>query len=348
MGSRTYAFGAVLTLALLAGPAGAVPTNVAGNTAEFLEIGAGGRALGMGDVAGPVVRGPDSMYWNPAGLAVAARPEVAYSHSELNEFFRHEFLSYVHPVAALGGALGASMTLWTMDSLDARTASNVDVGKFSPHSEAFSIAYARTFWKETDMPSRDREFFEDTYDMPFTPRPLHDEDALWQGPLRVGVAFKVINETIRTRHASAVAFDGGAQFTPVQLPDMTLSMSLHNLGTRPVFLYDRGSLPMQADFGIAYDVRWHERRVTPCAEIVLPYFGDLYAKIGAEYAVQAGPNTELFFRAGYKTVAAPYLNAVAGATVGVGFRVNRFYTDVGFQPMAELENVLRVSLGYRF
>ena len=348
MGRKGFAFGAVLTIARLAGPAGAVPTNVAGNTAEFLEIGAGGRALGMGDVAGPVVRGPESMYWNPAGLAVSARPEVAFSHAELDKFFRHDFLSYAHPVEALGGTLGASLTLWTMDSLDARTASNVDVGKFSPHSEAFSFAYARSFWKDTDMPARDREFFQDTYDMPFTPRPLHDEDALWQGALRAGVAFKVVNETIRTRHSSAVAFDGGAQFVPVQFPDMTLSMSFRNIGTRPVFVADRGTLPMQVDWGIGYDVRWNGHRVTPCAELVLPYFGDMYAKLGAEFAVQTGANAEVFFRGGYKTVAAPYLSALAGATVGVGFRVNRFQADVGFQPMAELENVLRLSLGYRF
>lgn len=333
---------------MLAGPAGAVPTNVAGSTAEFLEIGAGGRALGMGDTAGPVVAGPDSMYWNPAGLALGARPELAYSHAELNRFFRHDFISYAQPVESLGGALGVSVTLWTMDSLDARTVSNVDVGKFSPHSEAFSIGYARTFWKDSDMPARDREFFGDKYDMPFTPRPIHDEELPWQGALRAGAAFKVVSETIRSRHATAVAFDGGAQFVPVQLPEMTLSMTLRNLGTRPVFVSDRGSLPMQAAFGAAYSVRWEGRRVTPAFEVVVPYFGDMYAKLGAETMVAAGQRTELYFRAGYKTLAAPYLNAAAGATVGVGFRVNRFHTDVGFQPMAELENVLRVSLGYRF
>ncbi|MBI5201724.1 MAG: hypothetical protein HY925_09080 [Elusimicrobia bacterium] len=348
MGRKGFAYGAAVTAALLAGPAGAVSTNVAGNTAEFLTVGAGGRALGMGDVGGPVVRGPDSMYWNPAGLAVSDRPEVSYAHSELNKFFRHDFLSYSHPVDFLRGTLGASLTMWTMDSLDARTASNVDVGKFSPHSEAFSIAYARNFWKDSDLPSRDREFFQDTYDMPYTPRPLHDEDALWQGALRFGVAFKVVNETIRTRHASAFALDGGAQFVPVQLPEMTLSMTFRNLGTRPVFVADRGALPMEGAFGVAYDVRWEGHRVTPCAELEIPVFGDIFAKLGAEYALQAGANTEVYFRGGYKTVAAPYLSAMAGATVGVGFRVNRFTADVGFQPMAELENVLRLSLGYRF
>ncbi|MBI4348039.1 MAG: hypothetical protein HY553_14375 [Elusimicrobia bacterium] len=339
---------ALVAALLSTGPAWAVPSNVAGNTAEFLHFGVGGRSLGMGDVAGPTVVGPDSMYWNPAGLAATGGPEFSFSHAELLQFFRHDYAGYAHPVEALGGTLGASVTMWTMDRLDARTASNVHVGEFAPHSEAFSIGYGRTFWKDSDLPARDREFFEDKYDMPFTPRPLHDEDRLWLGALRGGIAAKLISETIRTKTAISVAFDGGTQFIPFWAPDLTMSMTIRNIGSRPVFHKEQQTLPMTVDAGIAYDVHWEGHRVIPALEISVPYFGDPFAKLGAEYGVAAGKSTEIFFRAGYKTVAASYLNAVAGATVGIGFRVNRLKVDCGFQPMAELENVLRVSIGYRF
>ena len=58
-----------LIAALLASapPARAIQTDVGTAAAQFLQIGAGARSLGMGDAYTAVVEGPDSAYWNPAG-----------------------------------------------------------------------------------------------------------------------------------------------------------------------------------------------------------------------------------------------------------------------------------------
>ncbi|MCX5790067.1 MAG: hypothetical protein NTX64_16415, partial [Elusimicrobia bacterium] len=151
------AFGAGAVLALAAAfarPAAAVPTNTGGNTAEFLTLGAGARALGMGDAYGPVAEGPDAMYWNPAGLAALTQPEMSFTHSEMNTFFRHEYASYAHPVEALGGTMGGAATVWSMDPIQGLNYAGQQTGAFAPHSEAFSIGFAKSFWEHNDIPTR--------------------------------------------------------------------------------------------------------------------------------------------------------------------------------------------------
>ena len=338
-----------LAVLLLARPAGAMTGNPGGGAAEFLTVGAGARALGMGEAFGPIAEGPDSMYWNPAGLAAMTEPEVSFTHTEMLDSFHHEFAAYGHPVEALGGTIGGAATIWTVDPIQSRTNANVLTNSFSPHSEAFAIGYARSFWEHNDIPTRDREFFQDKYDSPFTPRPVHDRaEELWEGSMRAGVALKGVFETIQDRTAKAVAADAGFLFYPYQFDGLTLSLVMRNIGSHPVYDREVEALPAEVDGGVAYDVRWPDHRLLFAFETAVPYYGAPYAKVGAEYGTRAGEASQAFFRVGYKTLSAPYLGVLTGATFGVGFRVRSFSADIGFEPMGELNNILRISLQYRF
>ncbi|PCI40668.1 MAG: hypothetical protein COB53_00650, partial [Elusimicrobia bacterium] len=50
---------------LCASPADAFLNNVGGASAQFLRIGVGTRAAGLGEAYGPIAEGPDAIYWNP-------------------------------------------------------------------------------------------------------------------------------------------------------------------------------------------------------------------------------------------------------------------------------------------
>jgi len=50
--------------------------NVGTSAANFLKIGVGGRATGMGGAITANVNDPSSLYWNPAGTANAENIEV--------------------------------------------------------------------------------------------------------------------------------------------------------------------------------------------------------------------------------------------------------------------------------
>lgn len=319
-----------------------------GAAAQFLRLGPGARALSMGEAYGPVAEGPEAIYWNPAGLAKLQKPELAYTHVEMLRFFHHDHVAYAHPVRALGGTVAAAATVFYQDSLDLVTNTNQTVGRFSSHSEAYSIAYARAFGLGEDHRTRDRAFFQDAWNLPGVYRPLLRESEPWNGNLMAGLALKTVMETIHDKRASAFAADGGVLFRHYDLSELSLSFTFRNVGNRLRFIRAYESLPAEVSAGAAYDFPLQEHRLLAAFEVSVPYHGDPYAKVGAEYSARLAEATFASVRFGYKTLSAAALGPLTGLTGGVGLRHGRFSADVGFQPMADLGESYRMSLGYRF
>lgn len=329
-------------------PARALTGNTGGSTADFLRIGAGARALGMGEAYGAVAEGPDAAYWNPAGLAWIKRPEVSYSHVEMLDFFHHDHLSYVHPVGFLKGTVGASFTAFYQDGMDLVTNTNQVVGTYRPHSEAVMVTYASNLDVGERYDERDREYFQELWFHPNAYRPLSRGLDFWSGGLALGLSLKYLKETIHDRHSWAVAVDGGAHFRPVQFPNLAVSFVARNAGNRPRFTSRFENLPLEFDIGVSYDARWDYHRLVPAFEVGLPWYGDPFGKAGVEYSFCVGERTWTSLRAGYKTLSAADLGPLTGLTAGMGVRHRWLSLDVAFQPMAELGQVYRFTLGYRF
>jgi hypothetical protein len=82
------------------GPGSASATRYAG---EFLRIGVGARALGMGSAFVGLADDGTAAYWNPAGLATLAERQVTAMHAEqFGSIVQYDFLSYVMPVGNPG------------------------------------------------------------------------------------------------------------------------------------------------------------------------------------------------------------------------------------------------------
>jgi hypothetical protein len=87
-----------LGLLLVAGPAQA--TRYAG---EFLRIGVGARALGMGSAFAGLADDGTAAFWNPAGLATLDTHEISAMHAEqFGSIVQYDFLSYAMPMGAPG------------------------------------------------------------------------------------------------------------------------------------------------------------------------------------------------------------------------------------------------------
>lgn len=86
--------GLVLLLPIIvASPAGA--TRLAG---EFMALGAGARALGMGSAFGAVADDASAVYWNPAGIAGIEKRQALAMHAEqFGDLVNYNFGSYVQP-----------------------------------------------------------------------------------------------------------------------------------------------------------------------------------------------------------------------------------------------------------
>jgi hypothetical protein len=100
---RTCASGALAALAvacLAAAPPRALATRYAG---EFLRIGVGARALGMGSAFVGLADDGTAAFWNPAGLATLPTRQVSAMHAEqFGSIVQYDFLSYAMPLGGTG------------------------------------------------------------------------------------------------------------------------------------------------------------------------------------------------------------------------------------------------------
>ena len=334
---------ALFVLSVAGGRALAFTSNAGENASQFLTLGAGARALGMGEAYGPVAEGAEAIYWNPAGLAALKNQDFIYEHSEFLNFFRHDFAAYALPVSLLQGTLAASFTRFSQNDLTAVTNANQAVGAFAPHAEAVSFAYAHDFG-ERDQRQPDREYFTDNWATAEGYRPLEHEAQPWSGHLMAGLAVKVVNETIYDQSSAAIAFDGGALYRPADFKELQLSFAFRNVGSKQNFGADPENLPAEIDAGVSYGLRLECGRLLSALEAAVPYYGNPYGKLGLEFTSPVAPQTSVAYRIGYKTLAATDLGALAGLTVGVGVGYKKFSADFGFEPMAELGEVYRMSV----
>ncbi|HXF58459.1 MAG TPA: PorV/PorQ family protein [Candidatus Saccharimonadales bacterium] len=100
MRTARTSFLALALLAALLAPSPARATRYAG---EFLRIGVGARALGMGSAFVGLADDGTASYWNPAGLATLTERQVTAMHAEqFGSIVQYDFLSYVMPVGSAG------------------------------------------------------------------------------------------------------------------------------------------------------------------------------------------------------------------------------------------------------
>ncbi len=343
---RRLAFAAGLLAA--AAPARALQTDVGASAAQFLQIGAGARSLGMGEAYTAVADGPDAAYWNPAGLARMTRPETAYARSELPAGLHHDFFAVGVPSEYLHGTLALAVTRLSQDSLALVNASNQTQGSFSPHSEVYALAYGHSF-AANDIASTSRDYFGDDWNVPRADRPYEDEKEPWTGEIAAGASVKVINEDLGTRSATAWAVDGGGLFRPTDLHELILAGAVRNLGSKLTFIASHEPLPTEIAASAAYDARTEAGwRLLPALEIDVPYAGNVYGKIGFEATKDISEGTSAAARVGYTSVSAADLGILSGVTAGVGLKVGKFSFDAAFQPMALLGEAFRLGVGWKF
>jgi len=344
---RDPGIAALLAVLLAAAPARAIQTDVGTASAQFLQIGAGARALGMGGAYTAVADGPDAAYWNPAGLSRMTRPEASYSFTQLPAGLSHDYLAFGLPSAFLQGTIALAVTRLSQDSLALVNASNQAQGSFSPHSEAYALAYGRDFGRgEAAAPPRD--YFRENWNAPGADRPYEDAHNAWDGEMSAGLSMKMVNENLGTRSATAFAVDGGGVYRPDGLRELIIAGAFRNIGSKLKFIAAAEPLPAELAASAAYEIRSSDWRLLPAIEIDAPYAGNAYAGVGAEAARMISAGTSASLRLGYTTVSTADLGFLSGITAGVGLKVGKFSFDAAFQPMALLGETFRLGVGWKF
>jgi hypothetical protein len=262
----------------------------------FLKLGAGARAVGMGDAYTAVNGDASSVYWNPATIVDVDNLDVTLMHNEWFQDIRYE---YVGAVRSYGDyAIGAAIVGLYMDDLEARTGPTAEPdGHFGVFDFSVTGSYARN---------------------------LTDE-------LSVGGSVKYLTEKIDEERASGVAVDLGGRYRVPGFTGLSAGVAVLNLGPQMKFIEEKFDLPVMYKVGAALDVPVESLNgnVVIASDAIMPADGDTKVHFGLEYEYAGMIALRFGYRTGWDNQ-----NVSVGLGINVkNFRLDYalvpFYSELG-------------------
>lgn len=283
---KKLSFLGIVLILIIASKSFAVLSKVGMSGAQFLKVGIGCRAVGMGGAYTALVNDASSLYWNPAGMALMERPELIICDVNWIADIRNDFVGYVVPLG-LSGSFGAAITVLSMGEMEETTIYEPEGtgNMFGASDLAVTLSYARNF---TDKFS-------------------------------FGMNVKYIQETIWNMSSQGICFDFGTLYKP-GFKSLVWGMAIRNFGIDMSFHGEqlRMSLkdtswtatdapqdfekvtshypfPLNFVIGVAYNlIEDRQNILTMALDFSHPNDGSEKLHLGAEY----GWDNRFFLRAG--------------------------------------------------
>lgn len=277
--------------------------------AQFLKIGAGARAVGMGEAFSGIADDVSSIYWNPAGLSNLEKPVLEAMYSEWFQGMNYQFMAFAYPSSV--GTFGMSLSGFNVSNIEKRTEDTAEpLAEFGAQDAAYSIAYGRKVIENVSA----------------------------------GVNVKIIRQQIDDESAASFGADIGAFYkTPVD--KLTCGLVVQNIGSEVKFIDEGDPLPVKIKLGFGY--RLLADKLTVGLDVNAPNDNLLYASAGAEYTSKIIYDLSGSVRAGYKTGQETGGN-IDGLATGAGLGYKNFNLNFAWVPYGDLGNTFRYSLAVKF
>jgi len=117
------------------------------SSGDFLKIGAGAKAVAMGEAFIAIADDPSALYWNPAGIALSDSRAILFSHTSWLTDVSVEYLAVVAPVPRLASGVAGVQMAGLSTELDETTELQPDgTGRSFSYSDLLiGVGYARYF-----------------------------------------------------------------------------------------------------------------------------------------------------------------------------------------------------------
>ncbi len=281
---------------------------------SFLKLGAGARAVGMGEAFSAQSNGVASPFWNPAALSGIQGTQISLTHTQWFQDITAEHFSSATKVGE--NVFGLSLSLGKVPDIQKRgdVATTEPLALFDAHDVVMSFSYARD---------------------------LREKYA-------IGLSVKWIYEKIDISSASGLGFDLGGIFSPFAetgkpvLKDLTFGAALLNLGSKMKFEEESYHLPTQYKAGLSYFVRREQLQsdFTLSLDLVKPRDDDMKAHLGGEYGLYESLKLRLGYQFGYDE---------KNLSFGMGIKFKKYAIDYAFLPYkSDLGDVHCVSFDVEF
>ncbi len=281
---------------------------------NYMRIGMGARAEGMGEAQVAIADNVDAIYWNPAGLAFVRKYEIGLMHLVYWQGISYESAGAVIPMKNVGvfAVGGTFINSGSIDkTVENNTGSNYTLnGTFNYSAYSAQVSYASKFILESQ-------------------------------PVYLGATLKFVGDGIDGTSAMAVGADIGGIY--VLAKNLLVGASIANIGT---VLGEDAGMPLTMRIGAGYRIPGFSEGHAAILAVdgVLPIDAGIKANIGIEYGI----NRQIFLRTGYK-----FNYDLESLTFGAGYRMNsngtQYEIDYAFAPgLEDIGGTHRISLIVRF
>lgn len=284
--------------------------------ANFLTLGVGPRAIGMGQAQVAVADDAYATWWNPAGLVQIEEPQVAATYNNYLQQTSQQYVAGVMP-AGQSGTFGASANIFSYGTIPGADAAGQPTSDVNANDLALAATYARSLFENRRKESH----------------------------LSFGLTGKWIHEKLDTVGANAVAFDAGLHWEAGksmgdELEGLRAGLVVRNLGSAMKFDTESFALPRTAAAGLALTRLWRGESFTFAVDGEKPQAGSGFFSGGLEVWTLR----TFVIRGGYTSRG----DVGNGLRLGAGIKFQTLEIDYAFANAGDLGSAHRVGISYQF
>lgn len=275
---------------------------------NFLKIGIGPRALGMGGAYTAVADDATSTHWNPAGLAEMEDAEIAFGYIKYMAGINSGFLAYARPMGTKS-CLGGMVNGFYVGGLTRTDEYNNELGEFGSSIIVPRVAYATRFGEN----------------------------------LSAGVAVKLIYQSIDTFNSYGMALDAGGSYKPTGAP-YSFALVVQNLGQQlKAFIEEKDLPPITVKVGGVY--RHKEAPFLVGLDLGKSIDSGIFASLGTEYWVNKMLGLRFgYYTLGGDLHSGSDADILGGLSFGLGLKWKKYDLDYALVPKVDFGYVHRLSI----